>query len=104
MIRNALVAPLGDGGQQRLLGGVFGVGPVAVAAGEQADDLRREFTQQVDDCPPVSHRNSAGGPAGTGRSSTAPDQTAISPHSSIARSSLPTSTIQKPMTDSLASA
>src|SRR5215831_15882777 len=47
MVRLSAAWPLSGGGDQRLLNGIFAVSEVTVAAQQHAENLRREFTQQV---------------------------------------------------------
>jgi hypothetical protein len=106
----ALGRPSGRGREQGLLYGVFGVVEVTTPAHEHAEDLRRQLTQQILDIGAGGHHSGAGAsmirrtsirllvgfPPGPGAADV---RAAIS----IARSSLSTSTIQKPARNSLAS-
>ncbi|GAA5771091.1 hypothetical protein Aros01_07626 [Streptosporangium roseum] len=100
--RHTLLRPLGRGVQQRLLDRVLGGVEVPGAAGEHADDLRREFAQQVVDGRIVSAHSSSGGADITWRTSIGmfnglppgPGAAERDAASSIARSWLSQSTIQ----------
>lgn len=102
MVRQALLGPLDGGREQGLLDGVLGGVEVAVPAGEQADDPRREFAQQVVDGRAGQGQSSAGGAAITWRTSIAmfsgsppgPGAEEACAAISIARCSVSQSTIQ----------
>jgi hypothetical protein len=51
---------MGGRGEQGLLHGILGVGEVAVAAHEHAEDLRRQFTHQVLDTRASGYHSGAG--------------------------------------------
>ncbi len=103
VVGDALVRPLRRGGDERLLHGVLALLELPVPAHERAEHAGRDLAEQRVDRGryPASH---LGWRFAERRTSTTPDHFTMRPTISRRRSSVSTSTIQKPISDSFDSA